>query len=31
MEAGFLVGAMMKEENVNETNQQSKKRRRICQ
>jgi hypothetical protein len=25
VEAGFLVGAMMKDENVNETNEQSKK------
>jgi hypothetical protein len=25
VEAGFLVGAMMKDENVNETNKQSKK------
>jgi hypothetical protein len=31
VEAAFLVGAMMKDENLNETNKQSKKRRRTCQ
>jgi hypothetical protein len=30
VEAGFLVGTMMKDENVNETNKQGKKRRRTC-
>jgi hypothetical protein len=28
VEAGFLVGAMMKDENVNETNEQSKKKKK---
>jgi hypothetical protein len=27
VEAGFLVGAMMKDEDVNETNEQSKKKK----
>jgi hypothetical protein len=31
VEPGFLVGDMMKDENVNETNKQSKKERRPCQ
>jgi hypothetical protein len=28
VEASFLVGAMMKDENVNETNEQSKKKKK---
>jgi hypothetical protein len=30
VEAGFLVGAKMKDENVNETNEQRKKGKKSC-